>query len=150
MAHFEYQEQQQEQQPQEITTKQQQQQQLISHTYYNENENNLNRKANDDWVDSVVEVASTCKKLFTRHTCRVCQVYVDRQVEYEQNEEQQVETRNVEDATAPSWLRNSILDSNSNNPSSLEVELYRQFLFDEDSVVEVMEEREKGTGDEES
>lgn len=80
------------------------------------------QKRREDWVDSVVEVAQTCKKLFTRHTCRVCQVYVDEQVEFEI---QQQENR--------SWHDSAL--------SMMEVELYRQFLFDEDSVVEGVSER---------
>lgn len=44
----------------------------------------------DDWVGSVVQAANTCKKLFTANTCRLCQVYVDEQVEYERREGEEV------------------------------------------------------------
>jgi len=95
----------------------------------------------DDWVDSVVQVANTCKKLFTQNTCRMCQVYVDEQVEYERREEA-IDGDGNKMKWSPSpfqqaWMRSSVL---ANNP---EVELYRQFLFDEESVVEVVMEREK-------
>lgn len=95
----------------------------------------------DDWVESVVEVARTCKKLFTRHTCRLCQVYVDQQVAYEQQEEaSMVEGMDASSRSNPAnWLQKNVVDH------SLEVELYRQFLFDEESVVSVVEEREKDT-----
>jgi hypothetical protein len=96
-----------------------------------------------DWVDSVVDVATTCKKIFTAHTCRLCQVYTDAQVEYEVRQEetaQQQQQRlplphHQRGATGSSFLQTL--------PNSLEVELYRQFLFDEDSVVEGVSEREK-------
>lgn len=81
-----------------------------------------------------MDVAQTCKKLFTQHTCRVCQVYTDAQVEYEVRQEKQQEHQHQ-------WI--SHLGGFGQQPASLEVELYRQFLFDEDSVVEVVSEREK-------
>jgi hypothetical protein len=95
-----------------------------------------------DWVDSVVDVATTCKKIFTAHTCRLCHVYTDAQVEYEvrQEETAQLQRRMPEHqraATAGSSFFQSVV------PNPLEVELYRQFLFDEDSVVEGVNEREK-------
>lgn len=82
----------------------------------------------DDWVDSVVGVAQTCKKLFTQHTCRLCQVYVDEQVEFERRQEEA-----SGHVPRKSWMQTQ---------PTLEVELYRQFLFDEDSVVEHVSERE--------
>lgn len=86
------------------------------------------KEQKDNWVESVMNVAHTCKKLFTKHTCRLCQVYVDQQVEYERRQEVEGEHIQTFDAnTAP----------------SLEIEIYRQFLFDEGSVVETVSGREK-------
>jgi hypothetical protein len=65
----------------------------------------------DGWVDSMVEVVRLCNNLFTKHTCGLCHIYVDKQVEYE--------TRHEEER---------------NRAHPLRVDLYRQFLFDEDSV----------------
>jgi len=140
----------------------QQSPQLLVHRQANDTMTAMVADENDDWVlDSVVDAALQCKKLFTRHTCRLCQVYVDRQVEYEQSEEESqydnsncseefpkdVPKRHHQHQHRPSWLTNSILqgsaDQDGGIASSLEVELYRQFLFDEESVVEVIEEREK-------
>lgn len=85
------------------------------------NENALTtRRA--DWVDKTVNLARACNKLFTKNTCRLCQVYVDQQVEFENRQE----------------------DASVKNPArSMEVELYRQFLFDEESVVDGVCERNK-------
>lgn len=90
-----------------------------------------------DWVDSVVHVADTCKKLFTANTCRVCQVYVDEQLEYERQCEENLKN-------SPSPFQRAWMQTAMNNA---EVELYRQFLFDEESVVEVVSEREKEDDD---
>lgn len=99
-----------------------------------------------DWVDSVVDVASTCKKILTAHTCRLCQVYTDAQVEFEvrqeesANQQQQQQHQNPARSAAP-VTGSSFFQTMMPNP--LEVEMYRQFLFDEDSVVEGVTEREK-------
>ena len=84
----------------------------------------------EDWVDSVADTAAAMKKFFTRTTCRLCQVYVDEQVQYEVQQEQKPNSQ--------SWITPI---------SNFEVELYRQFLFDEDSVVEQVSERD-GSNDE--
>jgi hypothetical protein len=104
-----------------------------------------------DWVDSVVDVASTCKKILTAHTCRLCQVYTDAQVEFEvrqeesaqnqQHHQQQQHPQQQARSAAPVASRSFFQTMMMPNP--LEVEMYRQFLFDEDSVVEGVNEREK-------
>jgi hypothetical protein len=81
------------------------------------------------WIDTVVEAATTANKLFTRNTCRMCHVYSDKQVEFE--------TRN-EGSSSPMER----LMMRTTQEASLEVELYRQFLFDEDSVVDNVTHRE--------
>jgi hypothetical protein len=75
------------------------------------------------WIDSVVQAATTANKLFTRNTCRMCHVYSDKQVEFETQHE---------GSSSPM----ASLMMRTTQEASLEVELYRQFLFDEDSVVD--------------
>ena len=77
-------------------------------------------RSGDDWVDTMMSCAQTVNKMFVRNTCRLCQVYTDRQVEFEVSRENNPVERAFLKAAA------------SMQP---EVELYRQFLFDEDSVV---------------
>ena len=97
--------------------------------------NNNNNKADEDWVvDTVVSCAQSVNKLFVRNTCRLCQIYVDRQVSFEEETEKMM----CSDSSS----------SSSSNPveraflkatpfiQAPQVELYRQFLFDEDSVVD--------------
>jgi hypothetical protein len=81
------------------------------------------------WIDSVVQAATTANKLFTANTCRMCHVYSDKQVEFE--------TRN-EGSNSPM----ASLMMRTTQEASMEVELYRQFLFDEDSVVDNVSHRD--------
>lgn len=75
------------------------------------------------WVERTVELAATCNKLLTiSNACRLCSVYADKQVEYE--------SRQVENGI---WTA-------AGNP---QVEVYRRFLFDEESVVGSFTEREE-------
>jgi hypothetical protein len=100
---------------------------------YSEKENSLvtsSDRSNDDWVDTLVSCAQVVNKLFVRNTCRICQVYSDKQVEFE---ERLQENSNPVDRA---MLRAAM-------PLHPEVELYRQFLFDEDSVVESVGLREE-------
>jgi hypothetical protein len=105
-----------------------------------------------DWVDSVVDVASTCKKILTAHTCRLCQVYTDAQVEFEvrqeesarkQHHQQQQQQHPQQQARSAAPVASTSFFQTMMMPNPLEVEMYRQFLFDEDSVVEGVNEREK-------
>ncbi len=99
----------------------------------------------DAWVDSMIEVAHTATKLFARHTCRMCHVYVDEQLEFERQQQQfdfykahQQSVSNKENSSpgvSSPWAN---LVANA-GPSPFEVELYRQFLFDEESVVDTVE-----------
>jgi hypothetical protein len=81
------------------------------------------------WIDTVVQAATTANKLFTANTCRLCHAYSDKQVEFE--------TRN-EGISSPMER----LMMRTTQEASMEVELYRQFLFDEDSVVDNVTHRE--------
>jgi hypothetical protein len=102
-------------------------------SHYSDQENSLvtgSDRSNDDWVDTLVSCAQVVNKLFVRNTCRICQVYSDKQVEFE---ERLQENSNPVDRA---MLRAAM-------PLHPEVELYRQFLFDEDSVVESVGLREE-------
>jgi hypothetical protein len=85
------------------------------------------------WVDGMVKVAHACNLLVLKN-CHLCHVYADRQVEFEQGQETRTPSSTFWDATASSspaeraWKKLH---------ASLEVDLYRQFLFDEDSVMAV-------------
>jgi hypothetical protein len=76
-------------------------------------------------------------KMVTRNTCRVCHIYSDKQVEFEQRLQETSEWYSPNNAT-------------SFHQQSQMIELYRQYLFDEDSVVDSVEfrknenEEEKG------
>jgi hypothetical protein len=72
------------------------------------------------WVDTIVQAAQTANKMFAQNTCRLCHVYTDKQVEFE--------TRN-EISSSP--LESIFMRTAE---ASMEVELYKQFLFDEESV----------------
>jgi hypothetical protein len=98
------------------------------------------------WIDTVVSCAQTVNKLFTRNTCRLCHVYSDRQVEYENSIIAALEntTTTSSVSTSSSALPNSPVERaclKAAHCTSLvgpEVELYRQFLFDEESVEEAV------------
>lgn len=96
------------------------------------------RQTGDEgWVESIVQVAQTCNKLFNAQTCRLCHVYADKQLEFECEENTETATYSpVERA----WLKTG------REQNSLEVDLYRQFLFDEDSVVKTATSRDEDDG----
>ena len=80
-------------------------------------------------MDSVVKAASACNRLFIKN-CNLCTVYCDKQVQYEWMQEQyRMETRQID----------GLFQKMDN---SLQVQLYREFLFDEDSVVEEVSSRQ--------
>jgi hypothetical protein len=117
------------------------------------------------WIDTVVSCAQTINKLFTSHTCRLCHVYSDRQVEYENS------LSLAAAAAAPTTVdyagsgmypqlqhqaavispveRAYLKTTRSANAALLqpEVEFYRQFLFDEESVVDAVYSRTGGDAD---
>lgn len=111
------------------------------------------------WIDTVVSCAQTINKLFTSHTCRLCHVYSDRQVEYENSlslaaaaapmtvdyaggMHPQLEQQEQHQAAVISPVERAYLKTTraAANAALLqpEVEFYRQFLFDEDSVVDAV------------
>ena len=137
-----------------------------------------------DWVDTVVNCATIMNKIFTRNTCRLCHIYSDKQVEFEERIQQNATIS----ATAAEWYnlqqQGAILYNNNNDNGNLDqddamyqqqqqqqldfkassatgvmspptavtstlpppvdpatVELYRKYLFDEESVVDSIEMR---------
>ena len=78
-------------------------------------------------VESVVKAAAACNKLFTQN-CNLCTIYCDKQVQYEWVQEQYKMSTPI----------NHLFSKLDN---SLEVQLYRDFLFDEESVVEQVSSR---------
>jgi hypothetical protein len=87
-----------------------------------------------DWVDTMVSCAQTVNKLFVRNTCRICQIYSDKQVEFEKLHNDDCDNH----ATASPVDR-----ANWKVPYLPEVEFYRQFLFDEESVMEGVLQRQQ-------
>jgi hypothetical protein len=137
-----------------------------------------------DWVDTVVNCANIMNKIFTRNTCRLCHIYSDKQVEFEERIQQNATIT----ATAAEWYnlqQQGAINFNNNNDNELEhdtiyqqqstqpssnhldeilpslsassltavnpeaVELYRKYLFDEESVVDSIEMRIGRSTDEE-
>lgn len=90
------------------------------------------------WVDTVMSYAQTVNKVFSRNTCRLCHLYSDQQVEYE--------SRLVDKQISP--VERAYLKAAATHQTVLrpEVEFYRQFLFDEASVVEAISHRTADEG----
>jgi hypothetical protein len=99
----------------------------------------LQNQSETDWVDTVVSCAQMVNKMFTRNTCRLCHVYSDKQVEFENS------MRSVDESSSP--VDRAFLKAVF---PAAEVEMYRQFLFDEDSVVDSVGHREHSHDDEEN
>ncbi|CAB9503289.1 expressed unknown protein [Seminavis robusta] len=93
-------------------------------------------------VDGMVKVATACNLLVRRHACNLCHVYADRQVEFEQREESSPPSSSRTYASSSSPTERAWKKMNS----SLEVDLYRRFLFDEESVAN-MEIIPEGSGE---
>jgi hypothetical protein len=74
------------------------------------------------WIDGVVALADTCHQLWKQQTkaCHVCSAYVEKQVEFERREESY-------------WP--------STAAAHPQVQFYRSFLFDEESVMETVRSR---------
>jgi hypothetical protein len=79
-----------------------------------------------DWLETMANCAQMVNKIVARNTCRVCHIYVDKQVEFEQRLQETSEWYSQNNATAF-------------HQQSQMIELYRQYLFDEDSVVDSVE-----------
>jgi hypothetical protein len=141
-------------------------QKSINHFNNNNNNDSVTTTASNsnqiDWLDKVVDCAQILNKIFTRNTCRLCHVYSDKQVEFEER----IQENATIAATAAGWYMNNNnnyyndYDNSSENicnqqelrpsvtlPMSIHgtaidphvVELYRQQLFDEESVVDSIE-----------
>ena len=92
-------------------------------------ENMLN--SNEDWIEKAGSISQAFNKLLAKSACKLCNVYVDEQVEFENRQE------DYKTSMAKAWGR-------SYKPS-MEVELYRQMLFDEESVVDSVTGRDEAT-----
>jgi hypothetical protein len=86
-----------------------------------------------DWVDTMVSCAQTVNKAFVRHTCRICQIYSDKQVEFER----------IHNDDSDHGAASPVDRANWKVPHLPEVEFYRQFLFDEESVMEGVLQRQQ-------
>jgi hypothetical protein len=152
---------------------------LIQHSNFVEKSVNAgsHQEPQLDWVDTMVNCANIMNKIFTRNTCRLCHIYSDKQVEFEERIQQNAtitataaEWYNIQQQNAmsssgndahdyyhdstigplqtqsPQFFNNPTLPPNSIS-SSLSpvdpeaVELYRKYLFDEESVVDSIEMR---------
>lgn len=82
-----------------------------------------------DWVAKASSISHAFNKLLAQSACKLCSVYVDEQVEFENRQE------DYKTNMAVAWMR-------THKP---EVEVYRQFLFDEESVVDSVAERDEET-----
>jgi hypothetical protein len=80
-------------------------------------------------LESVVNAAKTCNKLFLNN-CNMCTVYCDQQVQYEWVQENSINPMAME----------SLFKRMGNG---LEVQVYKEFLFDEESVVEHVIDRQE-------
>ena len=78
-------------------------------------------------VETVVKVATTCNNLMIEN-CNPCTLYCDKQVQYEW----------VQDQYKMDGPLGNLFNKIDNN---VEVQMYREFLFDEESVVEQVSSR---------
>lgn len=94
------------------------------------------QSSRSQWVDAVVQAATTANNLFMKNSCRLCHAYTDKQVEFETGNE-------------PSYTTSAAMESmlrRTTETAAMEVDLYRKFLFDEDSVVDNVSDREMRSG----
>ena len=98
-----------------------------------------------DWVDGTGLLSQTFTKLISNTTCvRLCSLYVDEQVEYEIRQEDCVSgmDRMVSVVSSVGGAASNMLAFHNGN-DGMDVQLYKQFLFDEDSVLTSLTEREE-------
>jgi len=90
------------------------------------------------WVEHMVKVADACNQLVRRQACNLCHVYADRQVEFEEQFERQQPQPGATNCSSPTeraWMNlQHHHPASTTSTTMMEVELYRQFLFDEASV----------------
>jgi hypothetical protein len=96
------------------------------------------------WVDRMVKVANACNSLVVSK-CNMCHVYANRQVEFEASEAARRRaamtpaTSVFSSPASPTERVWQKMNASCAAANSLEVNLYRQFLFDEESVVGMLE-----------
>ena len=82
------------------------------------------------FAEIVVKAASACTKLVSEN-CGLCTIYCDKQVQYESVLMEQYQ------------LTNPLEDLFGRLDNSTEVQVYKDFLFDEESVVEQVNSRQE-------
>jgi hypothetical protein len=98
---------------------------------------------NEDWIEKASSLSQAFHKLIAKSACKMCDVYVDEQLEFENRQEDYYNTTTGTTTTtsmARAWVK-------AYKPS-MEVELYRQMLFDEESVVFSVSERDDNEDEE--
>lgn len=107
-------------------------------------------------LDSIVSAANALNKVFQSSSCArvMCQVYTDKQIEYEITQDTLI-SLDGPDQLPLAWTASddSAVSDQSASPverafmkyaptaTAFEVELYRKFLFDEESVVDAVMDR---------
>jgi hypothetical protein len=84
------------------------------------------------FAELVVKAATACNKVITEN-CGLCTLYCDKQVQYE----------SVVEKYAMDAMGNPLGNLFNKLDNSMEVQVYRGFLFDEDSVVETASSRQE-------
>jgi hypothetical protein len=139
-------------------------QQQYQYHHFNSHDNNTSRhhetpattttrrpnNKDNDWIEKTATIQQALATLITKTSCRLCHVYADKQLEFENRQEDyNVAAQAVTAAVGyggMDFYAPFASSAASSAGGTLEVELYRQFLFDEESVVgrvEVDEEEEE-------
>lgn len=120
-------------------------------TAHKENHNAYSNNNNYDWIEKTATIQQALVSLITKTSCRLCHVYTDKQLEFENRqalEQEQQRNSLVWNNNYPGVGYNggsdhSFIPYAPAAATCLEVELYRQFLFDEESVVTSLSAREE-------
>ena len=89
-----------------------------------------NGNESSNWMDRTIP--KQVSQFLTKNACRLCSVYADEQVAYESVREQQ-------DYSVNTFMYQASAAHDAIAARSLDVQIYKQFLFDEDSVLESLE-----------
>ena len=100
--------------------------------------------SHNKWVDRMVQMAHACNNIVVKN-CNLCHVYANKQVEFERSDDYPGNSLNTpatsvwSSAMSPTEKVWRDLQGGCGNVQALEVNLYRQFLFDEESVIDMMD-----------
>lgn len=107
-------------------------------------------------LDSFISAANIVNKLFQKSSCAVCQMYTDKQLEFEIRQDRLLQSENSTDpdrlqltssedsgccSQSTSPVDRAYMKCASGPSGAFEIAMYRQFLFDEESVVDTIENR---------